>query len=167
MTIGAIIGDLVDKLDVANARCLSGDEMRAVLERIVRSTTDSASHLRHLAAKALHCGAQPASTAEALECVAAIVSASSGSIATAKRLLMDNTKYVLPRIYLHGTNGKIALEWQCTPEMEVLLIVDTNRYEYFKIVQDKMSVHREYVGYSGGAIEEPIAKHLPLNHKSS
>lgn len=157
----------IDELMVETRRCLTDGEMRAVLERIVRSTTDSAAHLRHLAAKALHCGTQPSSIEEAYECLLRLGEVSSGALLTANRMLADNTKYVLPRIYSHGGDGKIAFEWQYTPDVEVLLILDANKYEYFKIVQDKMSVHREYVGYSGGGIEESIAKNIPLSHKSS
>lgn len=161
------IGELIESRAGVGPRCLTDGEMRAALERIVRSTTDSAAHLRHLAAKALHCGAQPSSIDEAYECLLHLSDVSPGALFTANRMIADNTKYVLPRIYSHGGAGKIAFEWQCTPDIEVLLILDSNKYEYFKIVQDKMSVHREYVGYSGGGIEESIAKNLPLNHKSS
>jgi hypothetical protein len=147
-------------MNLVAEKCLTMSEMREALIRIVQSSTDSAVHLRHLAAKALHCGTQPTTLAEALQCVA-VVGASEGAMKTTSILLKNNTKFVLPRIYVH-TDGKIALEWQCSPDTEVLLVVDATKYEYFKIVQDRLSVHREYVSYFGSIIEEPISRNLPL-----
>jgi hypothetical protein len=144
------------------SKCLTLEELQSAMALIAHSETDNADHLRHLASKALHCGIQPLDLTEAIEGVTSLEGASEGAKSTVIRALNGNTKYVLPRYYLHGSKGKIALVWSMTPEQELLLIFDTNRFEMFKLVKGRVSVHMEYVGYSNGSFDEPIGKNIPL-----
>jgi len=139
--------------------CLSEFQLRLSLTNIAQSKTDSAEYLRHLAAKALHCGIQPTSLTEALKCIDDFEL--SGASVTASQILKDNPKYALPRIYAHGEN-KIAFSWQYTPEVETLFIIDANSFEMFKIHNGTIVIHRAYVGYSSGSIDDTVAKYIPI-----
>ena len=143
-------------------KCLSELQLREAMIQIARSKSDNADHLRHLAAKALHCGVQPQSLADAMSHIANL-QVTDSVIVTACQILNDNTKYVLPRIYTHGEN-KIAFSWQFTPDVETLLIVGKNCFEMLKISNDSVSLHRAMVGYSYGALDDAVGKYIPMEN---
>lgn len=145
--------------------CLDQDQLRTALEYIAHSGTDSAEHLRHLAARALHCGAQPESLEQVDDCLTALnTDAKVGD--TVKRMLKDNSIYPLPRIYLHGTEGKVALVWQCGDGVELLLVVGVGYFEMLKLSNGRLAVRREHVAFSGGQFDQSVSKYLPLKTNS-
>jgi hypothetical protein len=143
--------------------CLDQNQLRNALEVIARSGTDSAEHLRHLAARALHCGSQPANIEEVDACLVSL-HASEKVSATVKQMLKDNSDCPMPKIYLHGTDGKVGLLWQYQDDIEVLFVIGDGYFELLKLSGDRLVVRREHVVYTGGKLDQNVTKYLPKKY---